>query len=70
MDCEEHVWETPFPQKHLERCRLCGIWRIHNEDVVIWLPPPEALAAARRHHVARGPGRVIRFARNLGFAQE
>lgn len=43
----EHQWSAPLPNKHLEYCSACGIWRIHDEDLVVWLPPANALARAR-----------------------
>lgn len=62
----EHQWTTPAPEKHLERCACCGIWRIHTEDKIVPLPPPEALAGLRREHPAAGrPGRLLRFSLGL-----
>ena len=44
----KHCFETPFSNKHLERCKHCGIWQIHTEEHIVYLPPPEVLVCARR----------------------
>lgn len=57
-----HRFEAPFPNKHLEHCRDCGIWRIHSEDSIVWLPPPNVLAAPRKNHFSVF-GKLIPFRR-------
>ncbi len=62
-ESHEHLWESPFEGKHIERCQCCvNKWRIHTEDKVVILPPPEALASLSRNH-ATSIGAVLPFRR-------
>ncbi len=54
----EHRFISPFPGKTLERCRDCGMWLIHTEYKVVWLPPLEELRSQR---LFRRPAELFLF---------
>lgn len=66
LESDSHHFEKPFPNKNLEKCTHCGIWRINSADLVVYLPPPEDLSGARLiKKSSPSMGRLLHFRQGI-----
>ena len=59
---QEHAFVRPWPDRNIEQCEICGVYRIHSRDRVVWLPPANPLPGIQDQFLPAA-GRLLFFRR-------